>query len=113
VQLESSSTEALYSVREMSKETEGVPSPAIHSADIGEQLYLDCLALFSALSHHQASRLSQRDDESFNEELGKFFLWGEGFRNGKLDVILATSPYLRGTVLRFLMSIGDILTNGK
>jgi hypothetical protein len=97
----------------MSKEAAEVPLPGTHPADIGKQLYSDCLALFSALSQRQASRLSQRDNESFTEELGKFFLWGEGFRNGKLDMILTTSPYLRVTVLRFLASVGDILTNSK
>jgi hypothetical protein len=98
----------------MSKTTAGTPSSqGMNSPNIGEKLYSDCVALFSALSHHQASVLYQSDDAPFKEELGRFYLWGEGFRDGRLDVILATSPYLRVTILRFLVNVGDILTTSK
>jgi hypothetical protein len=80
---------------------------------IGEKLYSDCVALFSALCHEPASELCQSNDGSSKEALGRLYLWGEGFRDGQLDMILATSPYLRVTVLKLLAKVGGLLSTSK
>jgi hypothetical protein len=51
--------------------------------------------------------------ESFNEELGRLFAWGDGFEGGKLDETLESAPELRTTVLEFLVGLGCILSGSK
>ena len=50
---------------------------------------------------------------ALREELGKLYLWGEAFENGKLDKALELSDDLRDTVLEFLCAIGDSIIRGK
>ena len=50
---------------------------------------------------------------ALKEELGRLYLWGEAFENGKLDKALEQSEDLRDTVLEFLCAIGDIIVRGK
>ena len=80
---------------------------------IGEKLYSDCVALFSAVCHEHTSELCQSNGGSLKEALGRLYLWGEGFRDGQLDVILATSPYLRVNVLKLLAKVGGLLSTSK
>ena len=50
---------------------------------------------------------------ALREELGRLYLWGEAFENGKLDKALEQSEDLRDTVLEFLCAIGDSIIRGK
>ena len=50
---------------------------------------------------------------ALREELGKLYLWGEAFENGKLDKALEQSEDLSDTVLEFLCAIGNIIIRGK
>ena len=50
---------------------------------------------------------------ALKEELGRLYLWGEAFENGKLDKALEQSEDLRDTVLEFLSAIGDSIIRGK
>lgn len=50
---------------------------------------------------------------TLKEELGKLYLWGEAFENGKLDKALELSEDLRDTVLELLCAIGDVITRGQ
>lgn len=75
----------------------------------GAGLYSACLALFSALSWEMLALRDPCDTELFKEELGRFYLWGEGFRGSKLDVLLGAFPGLGDSILRHLISIGTLL----
>ena len=89
-------------------------SPDRYPPGAGEKLYSDCLALFSAISQRKSLlRTRNVDEEVFEEGLATLYLWGEGFSNGKLDVILATSPDLCATILKFLAAVGDVLANSE
>ena len=50
---------------------------------------------------------------ALREELGRLYLWGEAFENGKLEKALEQSEDLRDTVLDFLCAIGDSIIRGK
>lgn len=50
---------------------------------------------------------------TLKEELGKLYLWGEAFENGKLDKALELSEDLRDIVLELLCAIGDTITRGR
>ena len=76
---------------------------------IGERLYSSCLILFSALSREMLALRDPNDSDKFNEELGRFYLWGEGFRGSKLDVLLGAFPDVGDPTLRHLISVGKLL----
>ena len=57
-------------------------------------------------------RLSS-SQSALREELGRLYLWGEAFEDGKLDKALEQSEDLRDTVLEFLCAIGDSIIRGK
>lgn len=51
--------------------------------------------------------------EVLREDVGRLFLWGESFRNGKLDMVLSQSEELRDTVLEFITAIGLLVTESE
>ena len=59
------------------------------------------------------SSLLESSLSTLKEELGKLYLWGEAFENGKLDEALEHSENLRDTVLELLCAIGDIIIRGQ
>jgi hypothetical protein len=80
-------------------------------AGIAEDLYCAC---FDGLKYvcrvlNQESRLSVPEAQKLGEDLGKFLLWGDGFRQGKLDKALNTSGSLKNDVLTILQSIANLL----
>src|SRR5436190_3123981 len=97
----------------MSRPPAGALTFEAHGPGLGEKLFSDCLGLFSALSQQQSMVARKTDKELFYEELGRFYLWGEGFQDGKLDVILSSAPYLRTAVLKHMVTIGSLLLNSE
>ena len=71
-----------------------------------------CLSLFTALRpliidgtpNTDASSISQ-----WKDLLGTLFVWGDGFRNGQLDLVLQDSDDLQNTTLADLGAIAVIL----
>jgi hypothetical protein len=61
----------------------------------------------------ELSNLLPADRSRLQEQAGKLYLWGEGFLNGKLAIILKSSSNLHITVTRFLATIARTLTNRK
>jgi hypothetical protein len=76
---------------------------------IGERLYSTCLTLFSALSRETLALRDPYDSDEFNEELRRFYLWGEGFQGSKLDVLLGAFPDVGDSILRHLINVGTLL----
>ncbi|KAH0538687.1 hypothetical protein FGG08_004762 [Glutinoglossum americanum] len=92
----------------------------IHSSNIGTdiagRLFEGCLDLFS-LIWERAKALDGLEGEqkvALREELGRFFLWGEGFdpSHGKLDEALNVSKDLRTSTIDFLACVGKTLSTG-
>ena len=79
------------------------------SNQYAETLYNGCLAFFQVVSKSSLKFKRGVDQISIDEELGRLYLWGKGFRNGVLDTILNNSDDLKKTVSRFLVLIGSIL----
>ena len=77
-----------------------------------ENLYADALTLFTVLAD-PSWRVSHRVTQDFVNELGRFFLWGEDFRGGKLDLILESYPDLRLSIVRFLIALSKSLITSE
>lgn len=75
-------------------------------------LYDECLKYFSALSRSKFTVYVRARRIVMQESLGKLFLWGEDFRDGKLVVILTHSIDLRDSVLRLLIALASALIKG-
>jgi hypothetical protein len=52
-------------------------------------------------------------EKVFKKSLGKLFLWGDGFRGGKLEIVLDESENLRENVIECLVTIAKILLFSK
>lgn len=77
--------------------------------------YESCMKLFQQLYKEscRTSSLSQQEQHRLKEDLGRLFLWGDGFGDRMLDQILGQSLELRNTVLGFISGIGKVLTGSK
>lgn len=77
--------------------------------------YDSCMKFFQDLYNEscRSSSLSQQEQFRLKEDLGRFFLWGDGFGNRMLDRILGRSPNLRNTVLGFIVGIAEVLTGSE
>ena len=77
------------------------------------RLYSLCLCLLRYLCRQEQNIASKRHRVStLKEELGRLYLWGEAFKNGKLDRALEYSDDVRGNVLDSLRDIGKLLLRG-
>lgn len=77
------------------------------------RLYSLCLRLLRYLCQQDQNDSSKRHRvSSLKEELGKLYLWGEAFGNGKLDRALEYSDDVRGNVLESLRDIAKLLLRG-
>ena len=90
-------------------------SSADGKVNAAASLYKDCLAYFTTLSLSQSDYISsdQKERKFFKRELGRLFLWGEDFQDGKLQIILRHSTDLINTVLRLLVALGRALVKSK
>lgn len=79
-------------------------------------LYDHVLKLFSALvplAVQPSSGLPRKDTRSLKESLGNLFLWGDGFRDGRLESVLEESDDLKESVVALLITLGEILISSK
>ena len=85
-----------------------------HNQGLANRLYLLSL---EGLQHicRQKQSTSWPDSKlsTLKEELGKLYLWGEAFENGRLDKALERNEDLRDTVLELLCAIGNTIIRGK
>lgn len=75
-------------------------------------LYKECLTYFSALSRSNFTVYDRARRTVMQESLGKLFLWGEDFQDGKLALVLTHSIDLRDSVLRLLVALTSALIKG-
>jgi hypothetical protein len=47
-----------------------------------------------------------------NQSFGKLALWGEGFADEQLDVMMSESPEVGNATLRFLNALASVLRRG-
>jgi hypothetical protein len=79
-------------------------------------LYDHILQLFSTLvplASKSPPVVSKKDTRSLKESLGRLYLWGDGFGDGRLEFILEESDDLKETVVTLLIVIGKILISSK
>lgn len=76
-------------------------------------LYDNTLKLLSILVPVNSPKVSKKDARSLRELVGKLFLWGDGFRDGRLENVLHESDDLKETVVGELTRIGNILISSK
>ncbi|CEO59703.1 hypothetical protein PMG11_04370 [Penicillium brasilianum] len=77
-----------------------------------ESLWELSLLLFSGisqLSQPQAVTDVPPENQRVRDALTKFYLWGDGLRNGKLEDILFESEFLRVSITKSLLAIGTNL----
>lgn len=77
--------------------------------------YKSCMEFFQDLYNESSrySSLSQQEQFRLKEDLGRLFLWGDGFGDRSLDRILGQSLDLRNTVLGFIVGIAEVLTGSE
>ena len=63
--------------------------------------------------HAPGRRVSASHNTALKEQLGKFYLWGEGFRDGSLDRATDRSSDLRSIILELLHAIAKELLYSK
>ena len=81
---------------------EGAQYADLHKA---EELYMAILEVVGSWNG-----VDQRKDA--REAVVKLYLWGEGFLNGKLSVILAQVEELRDMVVALLQELGQLVCQG-
>ena len=85
----------------------------IHDQGFAARLYSLCLRLLRYVCRQEKNISSERHGvSSLKEELGKLYLWGEAFGNGKLDRALDYSDDVRNNVLDSLRDIAKLLLRG-
>lgn len=83
--------------------------------DFVTSFYQGCLGFFVELcrtlsTSESPSGFSQVEIQSLKEELGRLFLWGEGFSGETLGKIFEYAEHMKPTVLEFLAGVGKLLT---
>jgi len=79
-------------------------------------LYDHVFKLLSALvplASENVGWLSKKDTRCLKEFLGYLFLWGDGFRDGRLEIVLEESDDLKESVVGLLMTVGTVLISSK
>ena len=84
-------------------------SAADGKVNAAASLYRDCLAYFTVLSQSEFMSCDRIEPKLFKRELGRLYLWGEDFQDGKLQNILRHSTDLKNTVLRLLVALSRAL----
>lgn len=75
-------------------------------------LYEQTLKLFAILRPLvPGSKLvaSRQHNRILKDGLGKLFLWGDGFRDGRLETVLEESDDLKASIVSGLVAIGSVL----
>jgi hypothetical protein len=76
-------------------------------------LHQESIGLFVELSGFLAGSVQLHDYENdLQDDLGRLFLWGESFGDGRLDDILADSAELRVAILELCTTISKVLVEG-
>ena len=73
---------------------------------------LRLFSIITPLASNGATAISKKGTRSLKESLGKLFLWGDSFRDGRLEIVLDASDEIKESVLSTLATVGRILIQG-
>jgi hypothetical protein len=74
---------------------------------------LNLLTKLIPIVSREISTSSHKEVKALKQSLGNLFLWGDGFRDGRLQSILEESDDLKETVLSSLVGIGRLLISSE
>jgi hypothetical protein len=57
--------------------------------------------------------ISRKDVKALKRSLGNLFLWGDGFRDGRLESVIEESDDLKETLVSSLVEIGRLLISSE
>ncbi len=78
------------------------------------RFYSTCLRGFQQLCRQEKKGYAPGSRSYLlKEELGKLYLWGEGFAPGELDKALGESEEVRDNVLDLLVNLAELIIHGK
>lgn len=87
-----------------------LPENFVDDQGFATRLYTLCLYLLRYLCRQEQNISSKSHHTSaLKEELGRLYLWGEAFKDGKLDRALEYCDDVRGNVLDSFRDIGKLL----
>ena len=87
-----------------------------HQEGFAWNLYEHDLLLFAQivpLASQLPQRVSTKQARSLKGLLGDFFLWGDSFRDGRLQSVLEESDDLKNTVISSLATLGRVLISSR
>lgn len=90
--------------------------PDIKDQTLVSDLNICCIRIFGMFRQIPAafsSSFQDLDDDSIDEQLGRLFLWGQGFDPEELEVALDESKEMREMVLESLCEIGKLLIRSR
>ena len=91
-----------------------IPAGGEENQSSADRLYQVCLRALQDCHHQERDqRRSSSRSIALRECLGRFYLWGEPFGAGELDIALRQSDELRDNVLERLGHIGKLLLRSK
>jgi hypothetical protein len=56
---------------------------------------------------------SRKDVKALKQSLGDLFLWGDGFRDGRLEKVVEESEDLEETLVSSLVGLGKLLVSSE
>lgn len=86
------------------------------ATDFAWGLYDQILEMFATivpLALKIVEEIGKNPERSLKESLSKLILWGDGFRDGRLERIIRQSDDLRESVLDLLVAVGRTLISGR
>lgn len=108
------------SMKKFSQVEEWIDGATIHRSAVDREaatgfawrLYDNTFKLFSKVlpvAVKSSSHVSKRDLKASKNSLGNLFVWGEGYGDGKLELVLEESDELKETVIESLAAAERIL----
>jgi hypothetical protein len=112
------------SVKKLLLVEEWIDGATIHRSGVDSEaatgfawsLYDHIFKLFSKilpLAPNFSPHISKREVKALKESLGNLLLWGDGFRDGKLEMVLEESDELKETVIESLVAAGSVLISSE
>jgi len=110
----------------LGKVVEWIDGATIHRSGDGEEdgsssgfawtlydLDLRILTKLVPIFSNDFHRISRKDVRNLKQSLGDLFLWGDGFRDGRLEEVVEESDDLEETLVSSLVRIGRLLISGE
>lgn len=77
--------------------------------DAASSIYQDALGLLTAMSHRKEVASNPTEKTLLHKSVGRLYLWGEDFADGKLRRVMMHSWDLANTILRLLVALAKAL----